>query len=123
MKNRLRWFFEQKTKRPENPSQINRAYDFSITYFIYAARSGAADDFGLANAQSRPAANPAQPPAHGRGWPQVAPPGSTAHAVGCGCGNCPPVQYKVPPIDFADLLRKKYKCHSCDSNRRSGDRR
>ena len=50
--------------------------------------------------QLSPGWPPAKPPEHGRGWPLAALPGSIAHAMGCGCGNCLSAQHREPPIDF-----------------------
>src|SRR5579863_9351570 len=70
-------------KYPLRPFLRKRACRFkSVTS---TARSVAAGTTESVPPQSLPCWPLAQPPAHGRGWPQVAPPGSTAHAVGCEC--------------------------------------
>lgn len=61
--------------------------------------SGVVDKSELTPPQSSPGWPPAEPPTHGRGWPQDAVPGSIFHVLGCECGNCPPDQCKEVAID------------------------
>jgi hypothetical protein len=48
--------------------------------------------------QLAPAVPAAKPPSHGRGWPQVCVPDSTAHVMGGDPENSPPDQCKEEPI-------------------------
>src|SRR5947208_497663 len=54
---------------------------------------------GSARVQSQVGQPPAQPPLRERGWLPTAPPDSTFHAAGCGCGNCPSLQCTEQPIN------------------------